>query len=84
LYIEDKSGRLKEHFTGTGIQHFTGESLDRYSIPVPQPDAIRKYVDQFEQLAKEVQILEVKYQQKLTLLNELKTSLLQRAFAEAL
>ena len=28
------TGRLKHHFTGAGIQHFTGEALARFSLPL--------------------------------------------------
>ncbi len=35
LYVQDMSGELKQHFSGTGIQHFTGEVLARFEIPLP-------------------------------------------------
>src|SRR5207244_9041975 len=33
LYAQDNSGELKRHFSGTGIQHFTGEALDGFELP---------------------------------------------------
>ena len=36
LYFMTESGRLQEHFSGTGIMHLTGERLARLSIPIPE------------------------------------------------
>jgi type I restriction enzyme S subunit len=35
LYKLDLSGELKDHFRGTGIQHFTGEALSQFEVPIP-------------------------------------------------
>lgn len=35
LYLCDTEGSLRSHFTGAGIQHFTGEALKRFRIPLP-------------------------------------------------
>jgi type I restriction enzyme S subunit len=35
LYFCDMNGSLRSHFTGTGIQHFTGEALKRFRLPFP-------------------------------------------------
>lgn len=35
LYACDLNGTLKKHFNGAGIQHFTGEALSRFEIPLP-------------------------------------------------
>ncbi len=35
LYAKDLEGTLKSHFSGTGIQHFTGEALAEFEIPLP-------------------------------------------------
>ncbi len=35
LHYLDLNGTLKKHFNGAGIQHFTGESLARFEIPLP-------------------------------------------------
>jgi type I restriction enzyme, S subunit len=35
LYMKDLDGSLKSHFNGTGIQHFTGEALAQFKIPLP-------------------------------------------------
>lgn len=35
LYFADLNGTLRNHFSGTGIQHFTGEALRRFQLPLP-------------------------------------------------
>ncbi|MHB8956030.1 MAG: restriction endonuclease subunit S [Pirellulaceae bacterium] len=35
LYAKDLDGTLKNHFNGAGIQHFTGESLAQFEVPIP-------------------------------------------------
>ena len=39
---QDLNGSLKRHFNGAGIQHFTGEALARFEIPIaPLPEQQR-------------------------------------------
>jgi len=80
LYSQDKSGVLRQHFSGTGIQHFTGEVLAKFKLPVPPLTELRKAVVRFEDLSKETQRLASIYQRKLAALDELKKSLLDQAF----
>ena len=35
LHFRDLEGTLSAHFNGAGIQHFTGEALARFELPVP-------------------------------------------------
>ena len=35
LQFRDLEGTLRKHFNGAGIQHFTGEALAQFEIPVP-------------------------------------------------
>jgi type I restriction enzyme S subunit len=81
LYALDISGKLKEHFTGTGIQHFTGEVLSRFVIPIAPLRELRQIVDRFDDLFSESLRLESIYQRKIAALDELKKSLLQQAFS---
>lgn len=81
LYSQDKSGELKRHFSGTGIQHFTGEALGRFEMPLPSLPEIRNAIAKFDALSVETQRLESIYQQKLDALDELKQSLLHQAFS---
>jgi len=84
LYAQDKSGELKKHFNGTGIQHFTGEVLAGFEIPLPPLPELRRAVAKFDALATETQRLARHYQQKLSALAALKKSLLHQAFTGAL
>ena len=81
LYAQDKSGELKQHFSGTGIQHFTGEVLARFELPLPSLPELRRAVAKFEELSAETQRLESIYLQKLFALDALKKSLLDQAFS---
>ncbi|NLX94599.1 MAG: restriction endonuclease subunit M [Rhodopirellula sp.] len=80
LSAKDASGELRRHFTGTGIQHFTGETLGRFEVPIPPLQQLRRLVSQFDKVAVETQRLASLYQRKLAALDELKKSLLHQAF----
>jgi type I restriction enzyme S subunit len=42
LYGLDLTGKLKNHFNGAGIQHFTGEALAEFEVPIaPLPEQQR-------------------------------------------
>lgn len=81
LFISDTNGSLKKCFTGTGIQHFTGQSLKKLVVPIPPSSQIGGLLERFELLHEQTQQLESIYQQKLNSLKELKQSLLQKAFS---
>jgi len=44
LYACDLDGTLKKHFNGAGIQHFTGETLSQFEIPLPPLPEQRRIV----------------------------------------
>ena len=79
LRAQDSSGQLKKHFSGTGIQHFTGEVLARFPIPVPPLPELCRAVAMFDVLAEETQRLARLYERKLAVLEALKRSLLHQA-----
>lgn len=81
LYAQDKSGDLKRHFSGAGIQHFTGEALARFQIPIPPLPEMRRKIATIEALSKETERLIETYQAKLSALEELERTLLHRAFS---
>lgn len=81
LYAQDKSGQLKQHFNGAGIQHFTGEVLSLFEIPLPPLPELQQAVTRFDKLFIETQRLETIYQKKLDALEALKKSLLNQAFS---
>lgn len=84
LFLQVQSGELYRHFSGTGIQHFTGEALHRFKVPVPPLSELKDLVAAIDKLSLETRRLESLYQQKLTALDELKKSLLHQAFSGAL
>ncbi|MCU7806311.1 MAG: restriction endonuclease subunit S [Candidatus Thiodiazotropha sp. (ex Semelilucina semeliformis)] len=81
LYLSDANGSLSQHFTGAGIQHFTGKALKQFRFPVAPLSCVKSFLDKIDGIHIETQRLEALYQQKLTVLNELKQSLLQKAFS---
>lgn len=84
LWFLDRSGQLKSHFTGAGIQHFTGQALKRLEIPLPPLDAQSRIVARIVELQAETTRLESLYRQKLAAIDELRQSILHRAFSGAL
>jgi len=80
LYLMDQTGDLKNHFSGTGIQHFTGEALAKFTLPIPPDKQIQQVLGKANQLEAEVVRLESVYRQKLTALDDLKKSLQHQAF----
>lgn len=58
LHARDLDGTLRKHFNGAGIQHFTGEALAQFEIPLPPLLEQRRIVgildEAFEALASAV------------------------------
>lgn len=81
LYFSDSNGELSRHFTGAGIQHFTGKALKAFRVPLPPPKLINGLLSEIGAVHNEVVSLESIYRQKLSALTELKQSLLQKAFS---
>jgi type I restriction enzyme S subunit len=56
LVSRDLEGTLKEHFGGAGIQHFTGEALGKFRVPIAPNSEITRIVaildEAFEAIAK--------------------------------
>lgn len=80
LYLMEKTKRLKSHFSGTGIQHFTGEALGKFKIPVPPLQYIKITITNIKAISEECNNIESLYHRKLAALDELKQALLHRAF----
>jgi type I restriction enzyme S subunit len=81
MHSLDSSGKISEFFTGTGIQHLTGETLSKLEIPVPPKSEIEAYVRKISAIRDETNDLVANERAKLDALSELKTSLLAQAFA---
>ncbi len=61
--------------------NINGKKLKTYPIPLPTLDQQKQIVQKLDQLQIETKKLETLYQQKLDNLEELKKSILQKAFA---
>jgi len=81
LYLADATGYLRSYFTGAGIQHFTGKSLNRFKVPLAPPEKARGLISRIDELRVDLQRLEATHNRKLKALHELKQSLLQKAFS---
>lgn len=81
LFVEDKLGRLKDHFSGTGISHFTGKALAAYPMPVADPATTARAIHNIDKCLEKTTDLVSSYQAKLTDLANLRQSLLQKAFS---
>jgi restriction endonuclease S subunit len=44
IHFQEITGQLQQYYTGTGIQHFTGEALARLKIPLPPLPEQRRIV----------------------------------------
>lgn len=84
LYFMSETGHLRQHFSGTGIQHFTGEALDRLRLPIPPLCELRSHIAQMEKLQQSAGQVSLIHRRKTTALGQLKTSLLHQAFSGAL
>jgi type I restriction enzyme S subunit len=73
-------GRLAEYFTGTGIKHFTGKSLDAYLFPLPPLAEQRRIVARVDELMALCDRLEA----SLTAAADTRGGLLDALLAEAL
>jgi type I restriction enzyme S subunit len=80
LFYLDCIGKLREHFTGVGIQHFTGQALGKLTVPIPSLNKTSAIIHQLDALRAETQKLEAVYNKKIANLDELKKSVLQKAF----
>ncbi|MBL38202.1 MAG: restriction endonuclease subunit M [Xanthomonadales bacterium] len=81
LYLADATGYLRSSFTGAGIQHFTGQSLKRFKVPIAPPDQASELTFRIDDLRGDLERLEATHKRKLCALQELKQSLLQKAFS---
>jgi type I restriction enzyme S subunit len=81
LFVEDASGRLKRHFSGTGIQHFTRQALAQFTMPYPSGDRAFSIVEKMDLMRVMSSDLGAQCEAKLTDLANLRQSLLQKAFA---
>lgn len=75
LFVEKSSKRA------AGQDGVRKELLDKYPVPIPELAQQKKIANKIEELLSETKKLETIYQQKLNSLEELKKSILQKAFS---
>lgn len=81
LYFADQTGGLTAHCSGAGILHFTGQSLAKFEMPFPSKEAAINAVEAIEETKLQSETLQTHYRAKLQDLDDLRQSLLQKAFA---
>lgn len=81
LFLKDATGQLKEQFTGSGIQHFTGQALAQFRMPFPDLKTTEKLVAKIEEMRAATDVLERQYEAVISQLENLRQSLLQKAFS---
>ncbi|RWC40546.1 MAG: restriction endonuclease subunit M [Mesorhizobium sp.] len=81
LFMEDQSGSLRIQFSGSGIQHFTGQALAKFEMPFPSLGVAEKIVSRIEFMRQSSAELEGRYTRKLNGIDSLRQALLQKAFA---
>lgn len=74
------SGRLQKSFTGTGINHLTGESLASYPVPLPPSAEQEAIVAAIQAQLSVVEQLEADIDAKLQSAQALRQSILKHAF----
>jgi type I restriction enzyme S subunit len=67
--------------TGATIKNFSLKSMRNYSLPLPSIEEQNEIVNKLDNISAETQKLEAVYQKKMDDLEELKKSILQKAFA---
>jgi type I restriction enzyme, S subunit len=67
--------------TGLGVPHISGKQIQAFEFSLPNIEQQREIVQRLGELSSCVQRLENNYQQKFASLNELKQSILQKAFS---
>jgi type I restriction enzyme, S subunit len=81
LFYLDSTDQLRQHFTGAGIQHFTGKALAALPVPVPPQEQAAELCHQADAIREEVAALRAVQQQRLTALRALKQSILAETFS---
>ena len=84
FYYLLSSGFVQSQFaqlaSGSVVKNISGDLVKRVVLPIPPLDQQQVIVEKLLEMSAETQRLESLYQRKLTALNELKKSLLHRAF----
>jgi type I restriction enzyme, S subunit len=82
LLSKDLDGTLKNHFNGAGIQHFTGEALARFEVPLPPLAEQQRIVGLLDEAFEGLATAKAKAERNLQNARALFESHLQSVFAE--
>ena len=82
LLSKDLDGTLKNHFNGAGIQHFTGEALAQFEVPIPPLSEQRWIVGILDQAFEGLATAKANAQQNLQNARALFESHLQAVFTQ--
>jgi type I restriction enzyme S subunit len=81
IYFLATTGELKSYFTGSGIKHLTGESLNRIPVPIPTQSEQEHIVSAIESRLSVCDKLEQLVDENLSKAQALRQSILKKAFA---
>ena len=81
LFYLSSNNKLAYYFTGSGIQHFTGKSLKKLSIPVPSIQDTSSHLRILDLLFDQIESIKSIYSTKISLYKKLKISMLNQAFS---
>lgn len=82
LLSKDLDGTLKNHFNGAGIQHFTGEALARFEVPLPPLAEQQRIVGLLDEAFEGLATAKAKAEQNLQNARALFESHLQSVFTQ--
>ena len=82
LWLWDANGEIKKYFTGAGIQHLTGKSLNRMLIPLPPLPEQKVIVTKVEKLLALSDQLETQITDNQTHAEQLMQAILKEAFTQ--
>lgn len=84
FWLISKSGALSNYFTGTGINHLTGQSLSKVLIPICSRELQDKIVNYIESRFMSIDNIETTIYQSLQQAEALQQSILKQAFNSSL
>lgn len=83
LWLWDANGEINKHFTGAGIKHLTGKSLNKMPLPLPSLEEQKIIVAKVEKLLALCDQLETQITQNQTHAEQLMQAVLKEAFSHS-
>ena len=81
LWLWDSNGEIRKHFTGSGIQHLTGKSLNKILIPLPPLPEQKAIATKVEKLLALCDQMEIQITTSQTHAKQLMQAVLKEAFS---